>query len=124
MAQSNADLIDIFVEREPDFNRRFNIADLLKTILPEGLAGKRIAFGTASFTTTGVTKEVSAYTAEGKLITTIQFAICMPKAAWAATELMYMDGVVDGSAGSETTTVTRIAGTTTGLGFWYFFIGI
>ncbi len=90
-----------------------------------GLDGKKVVFGEASFSTSDVTVEIDCFTKEGVDLTVIEAIVLLPKEAWAATELLYYDGVVtvNGGAGDNTTTITRLAGTTSALKFGFILIG-
>lgn len=90
-----------------------------------GLSGKKVAFGNSAFVTTGTTVEIPAYTAGGADMATIDCVMILPMAAWAATELLYADlaVTVGAGAGDNTTTITRLAGTTSALAFSYIVIG-
>lgn len=123
MADTIAEQIAQYEQSDPAFAVRLkDFFAVLKTLLPEGLQNLKVIVGESAFVTTATTKEVPAVDPEtGEIITTAKFAVAFPKAAQANTELMFMDGVIDGSP--KTTTVTRAAGTTSGLGFWYILIG-
>lgn len=121
---TNADLVAAW-KAEDTMNDRSRQAALLDAIVPDGLAGRKIVFGEAAFVTTGTTVEIPCYTKEGTDLTVIEAIVLLPKAAWAATELLYYDGVVtvNTGAGNNTTTITRLAGTTSALAFGFIIIG-
>lgn len=110
---------------EDTINDRSRLAHLLNAILPEGLAGKKVVFGDAAFTTSGTTVEVPAYTAEGLDLTSIDAILVFPKVTHANSDLPFADGVitVNSGEGNNTTTVSRAAGTTSGLSFWFIIVG-
>lgn len=79
------------------------------------LGDKVIEYGYSAFTTTGTTKEVATQ------LTACELALITPKsvACAAANGQLCSDGVIT----TDAITVARIAGTTSGLAFYYLFIG-
>lgn len=122
---TNEQLIDAWNAADT-LNDRTALDEILKAVIPEGLQNKRIAFGTAAFVTSGTAVEVPCYTAEGLDIGVIDTIIAVPKATHdEAQEALFCDGVVTvgSEEGDNTTTVSRTAGTTSALGFFYLIIG-
>lgn len=73
-----------------------------------------VEFGTASFTTTGTTVEVTTN------ITTVETIICMPSTVtYNANDQLSSDGVITSGA----VTVARNSSGTSGLTFYYIIIG-
>lgn len=125
MAETNAEIVEGW-RSEDTLNDRTRLSAVLDQIIPAGLAGKKVVFGDGAFTTTGTTVDVPCYTAQGEDIATINAIIAVPKATHdEAQEALFCDGVVTETegVGNNTTTVSRTAGTTSGLGFWYLIIG-
>lgn len=71
-------------------------------------------WGYDAFATTGTTKELDVN------VESIEFIVAMPKGAPDTGEFMGSDGVIT----SEAVTVARNTGTTSGLAFWFLYIGL
>ena len=79
-----------------------------------GPEDRLVVWGYGAFTTTGTTVELDV------TVESIECFLANAKAAPGAGEQLGSDGVIS----SEAITVARQTGTTSGLGYWYFYIGV
>lgn len=84
------------------------------TLLANQLGKAKIAFGTASFVTTGLTLDITASTQDGVALSSVSAVIITPSTDNAAYKASASGGVV---------TVTRPSGGTSAASFSYLIIG-